>query len=136
MFFIARRYFRFLTNNDNPASGKDEKIPTKKRRGRPQKPLVDEADEDDDETANYDASGKKTGNRRKQQIQRGSVKETEKPWEKKERAPTTKDGAIRGTTSERKRGGATVVWYIVSVVLGAEVYAVCSVVVVVVLRRC
>ncbi|CAH1452685.1 unnamed protein product [Lactuca virosa] len=83
-----------LTNNDDPGSGEDEKIPVQKRRGRPQKPLVDEADEDlvkmeeeeddedEDETTNSDASGKK----RKRNKQ-------------KEKGDLVKDGSPNGTRS-------------------------------------
>lgn len=35
-----------LTNNDDTGSGEEERIPAQKRRGRPQKPLVDEIDDD------------------------------------------------------------------------------------------
>ncbi|MFS7922961.1 hypothetical protein Hanom_Chr09g00784741 [Helianthus anomalus] len=35
-----------LTNNDDTESGEEERIPAQKRRGRPQKPLVDEIDKD------------------------------------------------------------------------------------------
>lgn len=35
------------TNHDDPGSGEEEKIPTQKRRGRPQKPLKDEIDDEE-----------------------------------------------------------------------------------------
>ncbi|KAL2332204.1 hypothetical protein Fmac_019785 [Flemingia macrophylla] len=35
-----------VTNHEDPASGEDEKVPMQKRRGRPQKPLKDEFDEE------------------------------------------------------------------------------------------
>ncbi|KAL2470495.1 hypothetical protein Adt_38631 [Abeliophyllum distichum] len=35
-----------VTNQDDPGSGEEEKIPAQKRRGRPQKSLKDEIDED------------------------------------------------------------------------------------------
>ncbi|GJU38381.1 hypothetical protein Tco_1191338 [Tanacetum coccineum] len=35
-----------LTSHDDAASGEEERIPTQKRRGRPQKPLMDEIDND------------------------------------------------------------------------------------------
>lgn len=45
-----------VTNHEDPGSGEDEKIPIQKRRGRPQKPLKDDFDEDevekDDESEN------------------------------------------------------------------------------------
>lgn len=37
-----------VTNHDDPGS-EEEKIPVQKRRGRPQKPLVDEIDEEENE---------------------------------------------------------------------------------------
>lgn len=38
-----------VTNHDDPGSGEEEKLPTQKRRGRPQKPLKDEIDEEETE---------------------------------------------------------------------------------------
>lgn len=35
-----------VTNQEDPASGEDEKVPMQKRRGRPQKPLKDDFDEE------------------------------------------------------------------------------------------
>ncbi|MFS7907473.1 hypothetical protein Hanom_Chr01g00071751 [Helianthus anomalus] len=64
-----------LTNNDDTGSGEEERIPAQKRRGRPQKPLVDEIDEDiekleDEENAKSndvvsDKDGKVTENGKK-----------------------------------------------------------------------
>ncbi|KAI3822901.1 hypothetical protein L1987_10502 [Smallanthus sonchifolius] len=68
--------FTLTNNNDDPASGEDEKIPSQKRRGRPQKPLMEEVeedvekieaeeeydDDDDDESANSYVNGKKKRN--------------------------------------------------------------------------
>lgn len=36
-----------VTNHEDPGSGEEEKIPAQKRRGRPQKPLKDEIDEEE-----------------------------------------------------------------------------------------
>ena len=36
-----------VTNHEDPGSGEEEKIPIQKRRGRPQKPLKDEIDEEE-----------------------------------------------------------------------------------------
>ncbi|XP_027341450.1 uncharacterized protein LOC113854574 isoform X2 [Abrus precatorius] len=36
-----------VSNHDDPASGEDEKVPMQKRRGRPQKPLKDDFDEEE-----------------------------------------------------------------------------------------
>lgn len=36
-----------VTNHDDAGSGEEEKIPAQKRRGRPQKPLKDEIDEEE-----------------------------------------------------------------------------------------
>ncbi|KAI3688232.1 hypothetical protein L1987_81943 [Smallanthus sonchifolius] len=65
--------FTLTNNNDDPASGEDEKIPSQKRRGRPQKPLMDEVEEnvekieeeeyDDDESANSYVDGKRKRNK-------------------------------------------------------------------------
>lgn len=43
-----------VTNHDDTGSGDDEKIPTQKRRGRPQKPLKDEIDEEETEKIEED----------------------------------------------------------------------------------
>ncbi|XP_051141931.1 uncharacterized protein LOC127258909 [Andrographis paniculata] len=63
-----------VASQDDPGSGEEEKIPAQKRRGRPQKPLKDDVDEEDFEvqkieddgseedttgTPNKDANGKK-----------------------------------------------------------------------------
>ncbi|XP_015875934.1 uncharacterized protein LOC107412633 [Ziziphus jujuba] len=45
-----------VTNHDDPGSGEEEKIPTQKRRGRPQKPLKDEMDEEENEKIEEDDS--------------------------------------------------------------------------------
>lgn len=45
-----------VTNHDDPGSGEEEKIPTQKRRGRPQKPLKDEIDEEETEKIEEDDS--------------------------------------------------------------------------------
>ncbi|KAL4292442.1 hypothetical protein AHAS_Ahas18G0028500 [Arachis hypogaea] len=54
-----------VTNHEDAGSGEDEKLPTQKRRGRPQKPLKDEFDdeevekvEDDNVNVNNIVSGK------------------------------------------------------------------------------
>lgn len=77
-----------LTNNDDVVSGDDEKIPAQKRRGRPQKPLSDEVEEDvekieeeeddDDENANSDESGKKR-KRNKEGKEKGNLVKAESP---------------------------------------------------------
>jgi len=36
-----------VINHEDPASGEDEKVPMQKRRGRPQKPLKDDFDEEE-----------------------------------------------------------------------------------------
>ncbi|KAI4324294.1 hypothetical protein L6164_023845 [Bauhinia variegata] len=43
-----------VTNHEDPGSGEDEKIPTQKRRGRPQKPLKDDFDEEEVEKIEED----------------------------------------------------------------------------------
>lgn len=40
---------KLTVSNHDDASGEEEKIPAQKRRGRPQKPLKDEIDEEEDE---------------------------------------------------------------------------------------
>ncbi|CAL0324043.1 unnamed protein product [Lupinus luteus] len=50
-----------VTNNDDVGSGEDEKVPVQKRRGRPQKPLKDDFDEDDVEKMDDDSDNVKNG---------------------------------------------------------------------------
>lgn len=51
-----------VTSHDDPGSGEEEKIPAQKRRGRPQKPLKDDVDEEEvvkteeEESENKDSS--------------------------------------------------------------------------------
>ncbi|XP_022988232.1 uncharacterized protein LOC111485534 [Cucurbita maxima] len=45
-----------MTNHDDAGSGEEEKIPAQKRRGRPQKPLKDEMDEEEAEKIEDDDS--------------------------------------------------------------------------------
>lgn len=45
-----------VTNHDDPGSGEEEKIPAQKRRGRPQKPLKDEIDDEEVEKIEEDDS--------------------------------------------------------------------------------
>lgn len=80
--------FTLTNNNDDPASGEEEKIPAQKRRGRPQKPLTDEIDEDvekieegeedDDENASSDVNGKKR-RRSKEAKEKGTLVKEESP---------------------------------------------------------
>lgn len=58
-----------VSNHDDPGSGEEEKIPVQKRRGRPQKPLIDEVEEEvekiedeDSEIAKTTAPSKETKN--------------------------------------------------------------------------
>lgn len=62
---------KFVVNNhDDAGSGDEEKIPAQKRRGRPQKPLTDEVEDDevekteeeDGEVAKTDPTGKEKKN--------------------------------------------------------------------------
>ncbi|XP_022154112.1 uncharacterized protein LOC111021447 [Momordica charantia] len=46
-----------VTNHDDAGSGEEEKIPAQKRRGRPQKPLKDEIDEEEGENKIEDDDG-------------------------------------------------------------------------------
>ncbi|KAL0459280.1 UNVERIFIED_CONTAM: hypothetical protein Slati_0555200 [Sesamum latifolium] len=50
-----------VTNQDDPGSGEEEKIPAQKRRGRPQKPLKDEIDDDEAQRIEDDDSEEATG---------------------------------------------------------------------------
>ncbi|XP_040992500.1 uncharacterized protein LOC121239336 [Juglans microcarpa x Juglans regia] len=55
------------TNHDDPGSGEEEKIPTQKRRGRPQKPLKDEIDEEEiGKIEEEDSENAKSGTPRKE----------------------------------------------------------------------
>lgn len=50
-----------VTNHEDPGSGEDEKIPAQKRRGRPQKPLKDDFDEEEVEKIEDDSDNVKNG---------------------------------------------------------------------------
>jgi len=50
-----------VTNHDDPGSGEEEKIPAQKRRGRPQKPLKDEIDEEVEKLEEEDSENAKSG---------------------------------------------------------------------------
>ncbi|KAG7948014.1 hypothetical protein I3843_14G124500 [Carya illinoinensis] len=50
-----------ITNHDDPGSGEEEKIPAQKRRGRPQKPLKDEIDEEVEKIEGEDSENAKSG---------------------------------------------------------------------------
>ncbi|KAJ9555438.1 hypothetical protein OSB04_010052 [Centaurea solstitialis] len=90
--------FALTNNNDDLGSGDDEKIPTQKRRGRPQKPLVDDNDEyvekieedDDDE----DVNGKKR-KRNKPAKEKGELAKEESP-------NSARSNGFRHTGSRRK----------------------------------
>ncbi|KAI7726208.1 hypothetical protein M8C21_008552 [Ambrosia artemisiifolia] len=79
--------FTLTNNNDDIASGEDEKIPSMKRMGRPQKSLMDEVEEDvekieeekedDDESANSYVNGKRKRN--KEGKERGKLVKDESP---------------------------------------------------------
>ncbi|XP_061367307.1 uncharacterized protein LOC133310395 [Gastrolobium bilobum] len=50
-----------VTNHEDPGSGEDEKVPMQKRRGRPQKPLKDDFDEEEVEKIEDDSDNVKNG---------------------------------------------------------------------------
>ncbi|KAE9600390.1 hypothetical protein Lalb_Chr14g0372381 [Lupinus albus] len=54
------------TNHEDARSGEDEKVPVQKRRGRPQKPLKDDFDEDEAEKIDDDSDNVKNGVSRKE----------------------------------------------------------------------
>ncbi|KAK1411988.1 hypothetical protein QVD17_32895 [Tagetes erecta] len=90
-----------LTNNDDTGSGEEERIPTQKRRGRPQKPLVDEIDEDivkmeeeDHPKVNDDVSNKDT-------------KETEDAKKRKRNKHSKDEGDLVKEESQSQSGDGT-----------------------------
>nr|AFK42282.1 unknown [Lotus japonicus] len=50
-----------VTSHEDAVSGEDEKVPMQKRRGRPQKPLKDDFDEDEVEKTEDDSENIKNG---------------------------------------------------------------------------
>ncbi|OIW08964.1 hypothetical protein TanjilG_05940 [Lupinus angustifolius] len=50
-----------VANHDDAVSGEDEKVPVQKRRGRPQKPLKDDFDEDEVEKMDNESDNVKSG---------------------------------------------------------------------------
>ncbi|XP_071696514.1 uncharacterized protein [Rutidosis leptorrhynchoides] len=97
--------FTLTNNNDEVANGEEEKNTAQKRRGRPQKPLTDEIDEDvekiqegeeeeDDENAISDTNGKKRRRNKEAKEKGTSVKE--------ESANGTRTNGFRHVGSRRK----------------------------------
>ncbi|XP_057982503.1 uncharacterized protein LOC131167686 [Malania oleifera] len=50
-----------IAARDDPGSGDEEKIPTYKRRGRPQKPLKDDIEDDDEEAEKIEEEEEENG---------------------------------------------------------------------------
>lgn len=76
-----------VTNHDDPGSGEEEKIPAQKKRGRPQKPLKDEIDEEIvEKIEDEDSENAKSGT---------PSKETKSP-------PATENGKKRKRNSQVK----------------------------------
>ncbi|GKB72674.1 hypothetical protein Tco_0934086, partial [Tanacetum coccineum] len=94
--------YTLTNNNDDPASGDDEKLPSQKRRGRPQKPLTDEdvekMEEDDEEHDHEEESGNSDGKKRKR------VKQVKEKGDlvKQESPNGTKSNGFRHIGSRRK----------------------------------
>ncbi|GMH00079.1 hypothetical protein Nepgr_001918 [Nepenthes gracilis] len=107
---------KLTANHEDPGSGEEGKVPAQKRRGRPQKPLKDEIDEEDiekleDDDSEYTSNGlssKETnpaaaadnGKKRKQNSQ---AKENENSVETKSVTDdSTKSNGFRHIGSRRK----------------------------------
>ncbi|GAB4842524.1 hypothetical protein Ancab_012498 [Ancistrocladus abbreviatus] len=57
-----RKGKKLSTNHEDPGGGEEEKIPSRKRRGRPQKPPKDEIDEDEVDRLEEDDNENNSGN--------------------------------------------------------------------------
>ncbi|KAL2485636.1 hypothetical protein Adt_30392 [Abeliophyllum distichum] len=95
-----------VTNQDDPGSGEEEKISAQKRRGRPQKSLKDEIDEDKtqklgDEHSEDTTSGiLNKGIRGSKEAQNG--KKRKKNGQFEEKADSVEDENEKGTISNTK----------------------------------
>ncbi|XP_023530954.1 uncharacterized protein LOC111793344 [Cucurbita pepo subsp. pepo] len=81
-----------VTNHDDAGSGEEEKIPAQKRRGRPQKPLKDEIDEEEAEKIEDDDIENVKGN----EIVSKEMKSSSSP------AAATENGKRRRRSSQVK----------------------------------
>lgn len=92
-----------VTNHDDPGSGEEEKIPAQKRRGRPQKSLKDEIDEDKTQKiGDEDSEGTTTGVLNKEMRGSNAAQNGNKRIKNgqlKERADSVEDDNENGTRS-------------------------------------
>ncbi|PQQ02048.1 uncharacterized protein Pyn_29504 [Prunus yedoensis var. nudiflora] len=92
-----------VTNHDDPGSGEEEKIPAQKRRGRPQKPLKDEIDEEETEKIEADDSENGKAGIASKEIKSPSVAENGKKRKRysqvKEKSDSVKEENGIGTRS-------------------------------------
>lgn len=100
-----------VTNLDDPGNGEDEKIPTQKRRGRPQKPLKDEIDKEV-EKLEEDSENTKNGISTKEMKTLSAVENGKKRkhyTQVKEKSDSIKDengiGTRSGTDDSTKSNG-------------------------------
>ncbi|ONH99243.1 hypothetical protein PRUPE_6G020200 [Prunus persica] len=92
-----------VTNHDDPGSGEEEKIPAQKRRGRPQKPLKDEIDEEETDKIEADDSENGKAGIASKEIKSPSVAENGKKRKRysqvKEKSDSVKEENGIGTRS-------------------------------------
>ncbi|KAL5566531.1 hypothetical protein UlMin_030417 [Ulmus minor] len=92
-----------VTNHDDPGSGEEEKIPAQKRRGRPQKPLKDEIDEEEiEKVEDDDSENAKSGITTKEMKSPSSAengKKRKRFSQGKEKSDSVKDENGNGTRS-------------------------------------
>ena len=95
-----------VANHDDAGSGEEEKIPVQKRRGRPQKPLKDEIDEEEFEKVEEE-DGKNTKNGVASKEMQSSVAAAEngkkRKWNSKEKSDSVKvenGAATRSSTDD------------------------------------
>ncbi|KAI3461068.1 hypothetical protein Pfo_017731 [Paulownia fortunei] len=90
-----------VTNQDDPGSGEEEKIPAQKRRGRPQKSLKDEIDEDEaqkiEDEDSEDATGLPNKDMKNKPAQNG--KKRKRNAQVKEKVDSVKEENGNGTRS-------------------------------------
>ena len=92
------------SNHDDAGSGEEEKIPAQKRRGRPQKPLKDEIDEE--EVENREVEDGENGKKRKRNShvkeKPDSVKEENGIGTRSSTDDSSKSNGFRQNGSRRK----------------------------------
>ncbi len=88
-----------VTSHDDPGSGEEEKIPAQKRRGRPQKLLIDEIDEDIEKMEEEDGENAVSSKEMKSLTAAENGKKRRRNIQAKEKPDSVKEENSNGTRS-------------------------------------